>query len=143
MIKQINETITRNVRYSDTDQMGFMHHSNYARYYEDARTVMFSKLGLPYSKVEKEGLLMPVISMEAHFKQPLRYEEEFSVKTWLEKMPTATITFHYEIKNEKGDVVHTAKVVLAFLSSKTGKACRPPAELIKCIEDKLLILGTE
>ena len=129
----ITESITRRVRYSDTDQMGFMHHSNYARYYEDARTALFRKLGLPYSEIEKEGFLLPVVKMDAHFKQPLRYEEEFTVRTWLEKMPASTITFHYEIKNENNEVVHTAKVMLAFLSAKTGKACRPPQKLLNML----------
>ncbi|HKK81974.1 MAG TPA: thioesterase family protein [Prolixibacteraceae bacterium] len=132
----IEESITRRVRYSDTDQMGFMHHSNYARYYEDARTALFRKLKMPYSEVEKEGLLMPVFKMDAHFKQPLRYEEAFTVTTWLEKMPASTITFHYEIANEKKEVVHTAKVVLAFLSSKTGKAFRPPRKLLNVLSEQ-------
>ncbi|MBN1768057.1 MAG: acyl-CoA thioesterase [Prolixibacteraceae bacterium] len=133
MNRIISESITRRVRYSDTDQMGFMHHSNYARYYEDARTALFRKLGLPYSEVEKEGLLLPVVKMDAHFKQPLRYEEEFTVRTWLEKMPASTISFYYEIENENNEVVHTAKVVLAFLSANTGKACRPPHKLLNLL----------
>jgi acyl-CoA thioester hydrolase len=137
MKESISESITRTVRYSDTDQMGFMHHSNYARYYEDARTALFRKLGLPYSEIEKEGLLMPVVRMDAHFKQPLRYEEQFTVTTWLEKMPASTITFHYEMVNENEEVVHTAKVVLAFLSSKTGKACRPPEKLLNMLSAKV------
>lgn len=133
MSEQIRESIIRRVRYSDTDQMGFMHHSNYARYYEDARTNLFRKLGLPYSEIEKEGLLLPVVKMDAYFKKPLRYEEEFTVYTWLEKLPTSTITFHYKIENANNEVVHTAKVVLAFLSAKTGKACRPPQKLLNLL----------
>ncbi len=136
MMPIITESIIRRVRYSDTDQMGFMHHSNYARYYEDARTALFRKLGLPYSEVEKEGLLLPVVKMEAHFKQPLRYEEEFTVTTWLEKMPASTIIFHYEIENEDDEVVHAAKVVLAFLSATTGKACRPPRKLLNLLSEQ-------
>lgn len=133
----VKDSITRRVRYSDTDQMGFMHHSNYARYYEDARTALFRKMGLPYSDFENEGLLMPVVKMDALFKKPLRYEEQFTVSTWLEKMPAATITFHYEIRNEKTETVHTARVVLAFLSSVTGKACRPPRVLLDFLNNKM------
>jgi acyl-CoA thioesterase FadM len=52
-------------------------------------------------------------------------------------MPASTITFHYDMVNENEEVVHTAKVVLAFLSSKTGKACRPPEKLLNMLSDKV------
>lgn len=49
------------VSYSDTDQMGFMHHSNYLRYYETARWELFRSLGITYSEIEKEGIILPAL----------------------------------------------------------------------------------
>lgn len=55
------ETVFR-VSYSDTDQMGFMHHSNYLKYYETARWELFRSIGIPYNEIEEEGVILPVIT---------------------------------------------------------------------------------
>ena len=36
------------VQYYETDQMGVVHHSNYIRWFEEARTQLFEELGLGY-----------------------------------------------------------------------------------------------
>ena len=46
------ETSSLKVRYSETDQMGFVHHSNYLKYFELARLDWLSKLGISYKKIE-------------------------------------------------------------------------------------------
>ena len=42
----ITRDIPIRVRYYETDCMGFVHHSNYVRYYETARTEMLRELGM-------------------------------------------------------------------------------------------------
>jgi acyl-CoA thioester hydrolase len=68
------------VNYSDTDQMGFVHHSNYVKYYENARWDAFRCLGLPYSKIEEADVLMPVIEMDLKFLKPAFYDDELVIK---------------------------------------------------------------
>ena len=48
------------VRYQETDQMGIVHHSNYIRWFEEARLEMLRAMGLPYKKMEDNGILIPV-----------------------------------------------------------------------------------
>ena len=36
------------VRYSETDQMGIVHHSNYLKFFEFARIEWLEKLNIPY-----------------------------------------------------------------------------------------------
>jgi acyl-CoA thioester hydrolase len=43
------------VLYPDTDQMGTMHHANYAKYYEAARWELFRSIGISYKSVEDAG----------------------------------------------------------------------------------------
>ena len=50
------------VSYSDTDQMGFMHHSNYLKFFENARISWLRSLGISYKKMEDDGIIMPVVS---------------------------------------------------------------------------------
>ena len=42
------------VRYCETDQMQFVHHSNYMKYFELARLEWLTALGISYSDMEKK-----------------------------------------------------------------------------------------
>ena len=51
---------TVEVRYAETDQMGIAHHSNYAVWFEVARTDFIKAAGISYTDVEKEGIILNV-----------------------------------------------------------------------------------
>ena len=55
---------TVEVRYAETDQMGIAHHSNYAIWFEVARTDFIKAVGISYTDVEKEGIITPLTSLE-------------------------------------------------------------------------------
>jgi acyl-CoA thioester hydrolase len=59
------------VAYSDTDQMGVMHHSNYLRYFEMARHELLRDMGISYSEIETDGVIMPVIQANVDYKKPV------------------------------------------------------------------------
>jgi acyl-CoA thioester hydrolase len=48
-------TSAARVHDSDTDQMGFVHHSNYLKYYETARWSFLRHLEIPYKVIEQKG----------------------------------------------------------------------------------------
>ena len=60
------------VRYYETDQMGIVHHSNYIRYFECGRSQMLKELGLPMERIEADGVMTPVVSVECRYKAPAR-----------------------------------------------------------------------
>ena len=43
----------RKIQYYETDRMGIVHHSNYIRWMEEARTDVLEQIGLPYDKIER------------------------------------------------------------------------------------------
>ena len=51
---------SRSVNYYETDQMGIVHHSNYIRYFEEARLHRMDEIGLSYSGLEELGVIIPV-----------------------------------------------------------------------------------
>lgn len=69
------------VSYSETDQMGFMHHSNYFRYYETARWELFRSIGIPYPEIEEEDIILPVINASVKFLKPAFYDQKIRVDT--------------------------------------------------------------
>ena len=46
------EGYQRKVQYYETDQMGIVHHSNYIRWFEEARIDLMEQMGLGYEKME-------------------------------------------------------------------------------------------
>ena len=130
----ITSTTTYRVTYADTDQMGVVYYGNYGRFYEIGRTEMIRGMGLPYLELEKEGIIMPVYSVEAKFRNVIRYDEMITIETIVKTLPTARIEFFNRIFNEEGILAHEAKVVLVFQDAKTNKVVKAPDRLIKVLE---------
>jgi acyl-CoA thioester hydrolase len=114
------------IRYYETDQMGFVHHSNYLRYFELARIEWISSLGLSYQKMEERGYLMPVIKANIDFKRPLTFGKSFRIKIESNKMPKVKFELTYEVLLEENEIIATGSTVLAFLSSNNLKPIRCP-----------------
>ena len=53
-------SFVRTALYYETDQMGIIHHSNYIRWFEEARLHYMKELGLPYDELERMGIIIPV-----------------------------------------------------------------------------------
>ncbi len=64
-------TVEVRVRYVETDQMSFVHHSNYLKYFELARLEWLNFLGISYSQLEESGVLMPVVRASVEYIKPL------------------------------------------------------------------------
>ena len=114
------------IRYYETDQMGFVHHSNYLRYFELARIEWISSLGLSYQKMEERGYLMPVIKANIDFKKPLTFGKSFRIKIESNKMPKVKFELTYEVLLEENEIIAKGSTVLAFLSSHNLKPIRCP-----------------
>jgi acyl-CoA thioester hydrolase len=125
------------VRYAETDQMGVVYHGNYAQYFEMGRVEWLRNLGLSYSKMEKEGIMLPVVSLTLNYKKPARYDDLLTVRTIFKKQQSVKIEFDYEIYSEQGELLTTGNSVLVFVDMKTGRPVLPPGyvtEKINLIE---------
>ena len=114
------------IRYYETDQMGFVHHSNYLRYFELARIEWISFLGLSYQKMEERGYLMPVIKANIDFIKPLIFGNSFKVKIQSKDIPKVKFELTYEIILDEDIIIAKGSTTLAFLSSNNLKAVRCP-----------------
>tara|TARA_B100001029_G_C15026993_1_gene434282 strand:+ start:76 stop:480 length:405 start_codon:yes stop_codon:yes gene_type:complete len=132
----IKGDIKLRVRYSDTDQMGYVYYGRYASYYEVARVELFRNLGFSYKKLEEEGIGMPVIDMETKYLLPIKYDEEITISTRIEKLPSSRIIFNYEILNQNNDLANTAKTTLTFINLLNKRPVRTPKELLDLIKNK-------
>lgn len=122
--------------YSETDQMGIIHHSNYIKYFEAARCDFMRSLGLSYAEVEARGIMMPILDVASHYISPLYFDEEITVKISLYEEPKVRITFHYQIINSQGKVANTGSTTLGFMYSDTRRPTRVPEWFLKMIIGK-------
>jgi len=130
----ITGEIKLRVRYSDTDQMGYVYYGRYASYYEIARVELFRGLGFSYKKLEDEGIGMPVIDMETKYLLPIKYDEEIKIKTTIKNIPASRIIFKYEVYNQNNKLANTAKTTLTFINLINKKPVRMPRELLDIVK---------
>ncbi|WP_299255032.1 thioesterase family protein [uncultured Lacinutrix sp.] len=129
-----SDKIDIRVRYAETDQMGVVHHGNYALYLEIARIEWLRKLGVSYKKMEESGVGLPVASLSVKYKKPIKYDDVITVKTMLKKEPTVKAEFDFEITNNLGEILSTANVVLVFVDLKTNRPTRPPKYFLEALK---------
>lgn len=121
------------VRYYETDQMGIVHHSNYVRYFECGRSDMMKKYGLPIEVIEKEGVMLPIVSVEARYKMPAKMGDVIRIVSKINKVPMAKLEVLSEIYNQDGVLLCTGKVVLGFIDAVTRHPVRCPQNLADII----------
>ncbi|PLT32504.1 thioesterase family protein [Bacillus sp. V5-8f] len=99
------------VRYAETDQMGVVYHANYIIWMELGRTQLIKDLGFNYAEMEKDGIISPVLDIQATYKKPVRYGETATVRTWIESYDGLRVAYGYEIVAETGEVSVTGTSV--------------------------------
>ncbi len=107
-----------NVKYYETDRMGITHHSNYVRWMEEARMDLFSKLGWGYEKLEGEGIISPVISIECKYMQTTTFPDEVEIRVTVEKFNGVRMEARYDMyRLSDGERVNSAQSSHCFVDA--------------------------
>ncbi|MDX2303285.1 MAG: thioesterase family protein [Microscillaceae bacterium] len=122
------------VRYAETDQMAYVYYGNYATYYEVARVEALRHVGFLYSRLEEQGVLMPVLELHCRYIQPARYDDLLTIRVSIPKLPAARIIFDYEIYNEAQVLLNTGQTTLVFVDQASKRLLRCPQELLTLFE---------
>lgn len=111
-------TYERPVYYYETDRMDCVHHSNYIRWFEEARIYYMRERGFSYDGLEKSGILSPVIHAEADYKTMARFGETVLIECWIERYTGTRITWAYRVRDkESGALRCEGKVALCFVNA--------------------------
>ncbi len=120
------------VIYGDTDAGGVVYNANFLRYFEIGRTEMMRFCSLPYSLIEKRGLILPVTETYLRYKAPARYDDLITIHTSLAEIKKYTSRFNYRItrKEENGKETLLVKGFTAHACvSREGKLTPFPEDL--------------
>lgn len=105
------------VRYSETDAMGVVYHSNYLNWMEVGRTEFFRSLDLPYAKIEEEGFFFPVVEAYCKYLKPALYDDLIVVETEILKYTPARVEFYYNIYRKiDGQLLVQGRTIHAFVN---------------------------
>lgn len=114
-------------RYGETDKMGYVYYGRYLEYFEVARTEMIRSLGMPYSALEEQGIMLPVVHTSIDYKAPIFYDELMRVKVFLFNQPAVKLETYYKVFTERQEQPHVlGKVTLCFMKEENRKPCRAP-----------------
>ena len=117
----------RRVQFYETDAQGIVHHSNYFRYFEEARGEFLRSLGTPYSELRDRGYEVVLLSATCNFKKPLLYDEEFNISISVKHMDRFKFEFAYEVKVE-GEVRASGSTTHCMI--KGGRIASIPADIV-------------
>ncbi len=69
------------VRFNEADPLGIVWHGHYVRYFEDAREDFGKVYGISYLDFYRNGLAVPIVTIQCDYKKPLRYGDTIMVET--------------------------------------------------------------
>lgn len=110
------------VQYYETDMMGVTHHANYIHWMEEARIDFMDRIGFPYRRMEAEGVLSPVRSLQARYLKPCTFGDEVEITVGVKDFNGVVITISYDMRLD-GEQIFTGSSEHVFLD-REGKFVR-------------------
>ena len=94
----------RKINYYETDRMGVVHHSNYIRYLEEARTEWLEVLNMPFD-----------LLVNCTYKYHVTFGDTILIKTYAKEYTGVRMTIGYEVTDKKnGNIVLTGETKHCF-----------------------------
>lgn len=139
-VKRLSRRTCRHkVQYYETDQMGIVHHSNYIRWFEEARIWLMEVKDFGYDRLESMGIISPVLRAEADYRSMTRFGETVEIETVVESYTGVRISFLYTVRNKADGALRcTGRTEHCFLNSAgrpvaLRKACPEYEERIRAV----------
>lgn len=108
----------RKINYYETDKMGIVHHSNYIRFLEEARCAFLDEIGLPYSELEKQGIMIPVLNVNCSYKYHVTFNDILLINVFIKDFTGVKMVVGYNVKDkETGNNVLIAETKHCFTNT--------------------------
>lgn len=139
---QPDEIYERKVNYYETDRMQIVHHSNYIRWFEEARLYYMENKNLPYAEMEKHGVMIPVLSVDCRYHVPVRFGQTVLVLCKIALFTGTKLRIEYEVRDKETNTLHvTGSSEHCFVNAETFRPLRltknyPEMAKIFIIEEK-------
>ena len=130
---------SRKANYYETDQMGIIHHSNYIRWFEEARLDFLEKIGFGYRKVVEYGVEFAVLDVYCNYKSMVRFGDIVNIHITLSELSDMSINANYQILDtDSGETRALGKTRLCFYDKNKKR----PVSLKKIIPELYELLNS-
>ena len=126
------------VRYRECDPMGVVYHTHYLDYFEAARTEALRDLGVRYRDLEADGIIMPVVDVEVHYRAPAHYDEVIVVDVTFDAPPSVRVPIAYTVHREdETETLAEGHTTLCFMDAERRRPIRAPDAVRSAFEAAL------
>ena len=125
----VAHSVRLRARFSETDAMRVVHHTEYFVWFEVARTELLRSLGLPYTEIQRRGFNTPLVEAFANYKAPARYDDEVEVTVSPSKIGRSSIRLDYEVVKLPGRELLCKGHTVHVLIGGDGKPKKIPDDL--------------
>lgn len=101
--------------------MGIIHHSNYIRWFEEARVDFMEKIGFNYEKTNKLGIDFALLAVHCEYKSMVRFGDTVNIHMSLSELTETRMTVNYEIRKDKSAELCTLGKTEHFFYSNSKK----------------------
>lgn len=116
------EKLERRINYYETDKMGIVHHSNYIRYLEEARSYWLMQEGMPFEYIEEKGITIPILGVNVSYKHHVTFADTILINVFVKEYNGVRMTVGYDVTEKTtGKTVIIAETKHCF----TDKALKP------------------
>ncbi|MBW2274492.1 MAG: acyl-CoA thioesterase [Deltaproteobacteria bacterium] len=116
--------VSHKVTFYETDAMGVVHHSNYLRFFEEARTRWLEDHDQPYSEYIAQDLHFAVTEAKASYHRSATFADLLEITVWMEWVRGASLRMAYRIERD-GELIVSGYTEHASINSK-GRLRRIP-----------------
>ena len=117
------------IYYEDTDAGGVVYHANYLCYLERARTEFLRAHGQSVGELHEQGIIFPVVGIEAKYRAPARLDDLLEVETRIASVKNGSFVAAQRVLRKcDGKLLVEARVTLACVGPGM-RARRLPPEL--------------
>jgi acyl-CoA thioester hydrolase len=114
------------VRYAETDESGVVHHSAYLVWFEEGRSSFLRALGSGYDQFIADGVYLPVVEAQVHYRAPARYNQFITVRVWISAVQSRALTFAAAVVDTQSGQILATGHTRHICTDKAGHAQRVP-----------------
>lgn len=123
--------ITIRVRWNEMDANGHVNNMYYQSYFDEGRVDMFTKGGLDFDRIRREGVGPVLYRAEFDYIRELKHPEEAVIRSWMEAPHDNKAVIHQELyRKSDGKLVCRANLYGMFFNFKTRKSFPIPEDII-------------
>ena len=122
------------VRFRDCDPMGHVNNAVHLTYLEQSRLAHWRSLwgfGTPQLPPGRPGVILARV--ECDYKRPATYGETLEIRLTIGELGRSSFRYEYEIVDDKGRTVLTAKTVQVMYDYAAGKPVPIPDDIRKLL----------